>query len=81
MEWISLKDKLPKLNESVLLFDDWVSHRDTNTKHKEVRVGFLEEYTIRKSKIGIVVDCEWKGTEFAFNITHWMPLPEPPKED
>lgn len=25
--------------------------------------------------------CKWGGNLKTFNITHWMPLPEPPKDN
>ena len=76
MEWISVKDRLPALDETVLLFDYQEMWGDYNT---DVRVGYLSEFTTRKNSDGIVNYPEWGGTEFAFNITHWMPIPEPPK--
>ena len=56
-EWISVKDKMPEKNTSVLASTD----------------------------NGIVFQCLyaydgwdlWEGNEV--NITHWMPLPQPPK--
>lgn len=77
MEWISIKDKLPELDETVLIFDDWKS--SDGSRIKDIRVGHLSEFTTKKTSSGITHNCEWKGTEFAFNITHWMPLPTPPK--
>lgn len=77
MEWISINDRLPNLEESVLLFDDWKT--TDKEERKDIRLGYLSESTTRKTSNGISVSCEWGGTEFAFNITHWMPLPEPPK--
>ena len=76
MEWISIKDELPEIEEFVLLFDDWQS--SSGEKYKDVRVGYLDSFTTMKSSQGIDRSCVWGGTEFAFNITHWMPLPEPP---
>lgn len=46
---------------------------------EDIRVGYLREFVTRKSSSGLVTIEEWGGTEFAFNITHWMPLPKPPK--
>ena len=76
MDWISVKDKLPELDQDVLLYDDWQTD-----KKGDMRVGHLSEYTTRKTSSGIDHFCDWGGTEFAFNITHWMPLPEPPKQE
>lgn len=74
--WIDVNDRLPEFETDVLLFDNWKS-RD-GKQMKDIRVGYLSEYTKLKSSNGEVVSCEWKGTEFAFNITHWMPLPPTP---
>lgn len=79
MEWINVNDRLPEFDEKVLLFDDWEA-TDSKTKYKDVRVGYLAEYTRRKTSDGVYTSIEWGGTEFAFNITHWMPQPEPPKQ-
>lgn len=77
MEWISVKDRLPELEENVLLFDYWKSV--SGEQMEDIRVGYLREFVTRKSSSGLVTIEEWGGTEFAFNITHWMPLPKPPK--
>lgn len=77
MEWVSVKDKLPPLEENVLLFDYWKSV--SGEQMKDIRVGYLREFVTRKSSEGVTTSEEWGGTEFAFNITHWMPLPKMPK--
>jgi hypothetical protein len=78
MNWISVKERLPEYEVDVLLFDDWKSN--DGKIYKDVRVGYLREVITRKGSDGIYNTCEWGGTEYAFNITHWMPLPEPPKQ-
>jgi hypothetical protein len=66
-EWISVKDRLPDEYEPVLVYDPDVGH------------GQCVMYACWS------VDG-WK-TEFDFDhhedhgITHWMPLPTPPKEE
>jgi len=75
--WIAVSDRLPELDESVLLFDHWGSH--DKEMQTDIRVGYLSEFTTRKTSGGVTHSCEWGGTEFTFNITHWMPLPKPPK--
>lgn len=77
IEWINVEDRLPELEQSVLLFDDWLTVDKEN--RKDIRIGYLSEIRTSKSINGIINKLEWSGTEFAFNITHWMPLPEPPK--
>lgn len=74
--WVAISEQLPEMEQDVLLFDDWKTME--GEPRKDIRVGYLSEYTTRKTSDGVVNSCEWKGTEFAFNITHWMRLPEPP---
>jgi len=70
--WISVKDRLPPLNENVLFFNG----------KKEVRFGFFRQEPppvdnwATETSIWINdLSYEEIGT-----ATHWMPLPEPPKD-
>lgn len=64
--WVSCDERLPEMGEIVLLFDG-----------KDVGDGFLFMYNFNKN------EPIW-STPFADleteNISHWMPLPEPPEE-
>jgi len=65
MEWISVKDKLPKKGERVLVDCDQKKYNPSVTilvmpEHKRIK---------QKWYSGL-----WKGA------THWMPLPESSKE-
>jgi hypothetical protein len=65
MSWISVKDKLPKENEHVIVFD--------NTEgicRGYIRYGSWQHYPIGS----------YAGDGCLFDVTHWMPLPSPPKE-
>ena len=66
MSWISVKDRLPEYGLRVLAaYDDGV-----------VRIG------ISKGYFPEVVTKRQDARAFGFaEVTHWMPLPEPPKED
>ena len=78
IEWVSITEQLPEIGVEVLLFDDW---KCTNgERRQDMKVGYLSEFTIRKTADGKAYNCEWRGHEFLFNITHWMPLPQPPRE-
>ena len=80
-KWVSISERLPEIGVEVLLFDDW---KCTNgERRQDMKVGYLSEFTIRETADGISHSCEWRGHEFLFNITHWMPLPHkpPPKND
>lgn len=69
-EWISVKDKLPEPYTSVL-------------RHPSCEIGYGSEYTAYYDAVDnkFHVDCEDSFTtwESVVLVTHWMPLPEPPK--
>lgn len=76
-EWISVKDRLPKNSDEVLIYVgiDIVQAYIINGYWKgSINVtdnmidGFVNDRTIVK-----------QGSRFDF-VTHWMPLPEPPKQ-
>ena len=66
-EWISIKDRLPEVDESVL-----VVAKQCNNSYHEVLVGRLED----KDKLW------WQNTvdSDGIDVTHWMHLPSKPKE-
>ena len=78
-EWIAITDRLPELEVQVLVYDQWESM--DGEIMEDMRVAYLSEYTTRQNSSCITSICEWAGCEFAFNITHWMPLPKPPQND
>ena len=65
MEWISVEDELPKNSRFVLA---------TDGHHSWLYYAFVFE-TGEVQWFNAAADSEKKG------ITHWMPLPEPPKEE
>lgn len=64
MEWIDVKDRMPELNTYVL-----VCFIGTLSGRQIMKVDYTLQYHNN--------DVEWKYT--ANGVTHWMPLPEPPK--
>lgn len=76
IRWVAVSERLPEMEVDVLLFDDWKT--TAGGRRQDMKVGYLSEFTTRKTADGIAYSCEWRGHEFLFNITHWMPLPEPP---
>jgi hypothetical protein len=72
LEWIPVSERLPELEEDVLLLDDWETIG--KERKQDIRVGYLYSTTAYKTSSGVNNDCEWRGTEYAFNITHWLPL-------
>ena len=65
-EWISVEDKLPNKDKSVLIF---VTDKYDNRN-------FI---SLTKYALGLDGNYEWLGYEHkSFKITHWMSLPAPP---
>lgn len=68
-EWINVKDKLPDKQ------DCYLTYYNTN----DYCIIDISGWDMKKQMF-VYLDPEYYGDENE-NITHWMPLPEPPKED
>lgn len=69
-EWISVKDRLPEEDVSVLVFGSsglFIGSYDYGNKYME------SYWSSEKYKH---IEC----TEDYEPVTHWMPLPQPPKD-
>jgi hypothetical protein len=62
-KWISVKDKKPEINESVLLF---ASHEGIDTQYW---IGWRDGLNTWTDD----------ALNYELDVTHWMPLPEKPK--
>ena len=71
-EWISVKDRLPETNRWVLV--NWVCEWH-NKSYESLRIAKLE-----KNGEWLTDDSEYPYLMADEKITHWMPLPEEPKE-
>lgn len=67
-EWISVKDRLPERGVFVLLSYAKKCRNPTQFAKNTMAVGRYDYGMF------LVEGCE-------VSVTHWMPLPEPPKED
>ena len=71
-EWISVKDKLPKIGDLVIGYFLYGP------------IPYVEQvsYIQRKNMIGEIIK-EWHDSDGGtpLDVTHWMPLPEPPNEN
>ena len=84
-EWISVDERLPEDDETVR------EHKDFRLSLRSVLVndserGILISNRYRVDACGIVsldelVTDGWVWSNNAQNVTHWMPLPQPPKEN
>ncbi len=71
-QWIPVTERLPN--------GDWQVPCIVLIKgHKKSAVRFFERTTVRKKRVERFL-FPW-GTISDEKITHWMPLPEPPKEE
>lgn len=81
-EWISVKDRLPKTDGHYLVY------KDTGFGFGLQEVcGFarnlkdIDDECFTRKKAGFYKYDRECGFYEPADITHWMPLPEPPKED
>jgi hypothetical protein len=69
-EWISVKDRLPDTAERVLVCKTW------NGRVYKPEYGYYQDFPKRNG-------CWYVLTEFGYypqrEVTHWMPMPQPPK--
>lgn len=66
IQWVSVKDRLPEIGKSVLIYyPKWDGD--------EIQVAKLEDD-------GMMFDICGEFNIGTGVVTHWMPLPEPPKE-
>ena len=78
-EWISVKDRLPDPYEKVLVRLDHWAGVDTYLAFYDTERGWCDfggYFDDGTNNDGEPLTYETAGV----NVTHWMPLPEPPKE-
>ena len=73
-EWISVEDRFPKNEDDVLEKVLFVCQR-----HNEVCCGYKSPYYENTWCDELQTDCCGDPTD-EHDVTHWMPLPPPPKE-
>lgn len=71
-QWISVKDRLPKCNQRVLV----VVRNRQNVVQTHVAVSEFSTWT---NPVGRKVICWSKYSKRNSEITHWMPLPDTPE--
>ena len=85
-EWISVKDKLPEKDEQYLVYKVYKGPNFNEFGLQEV-CGFatnlkdIDDEWFTKKRAGFYEYDSEVGFYEPAGITHWMPLPEPPKEN
>lgn len=78
MKWISVRDKLPEFFDKVLVY------KSTLMGGYDTGIYIAQRFTeLDKREWIVICDNETNKNNYR-NIkefSHWMPLPEPPKED
>jgi hypothetical protein len=69
MNWISVKDGLPEMNQKVII-----------CQKKKRHIGFAEYNGERFESPGFTTDGIHIRVAYWADVIFWMPLPEPPKE-
>ena len=82
MEWISVKDRLPELNEPLIGYNDENEKVILIENYKATVLAFDEKIGIFKAQYN---SRGWSeiASHFQNGIVkplYWMPLPEPPKK-
>lgn len=84
--WIPVTERLPEEHESIFvkfwLTDLWIPGMYITTSDTVIALILCED-GIKRVNTMRTTDGKWnlKGIYGAKEVTHWMPLPEPPKED
>ena len=78
--WIPVSEEMPNIHETVLIYGK-SRYRFQKVFCKFVDVGCLEEPEADRDIEKWSTYNDWYEGQEDFTITHWMPLPEPPKED
>lgn len=77
-EWISIEERLPEFGEAVLLAEVPL-HSDLKTC--PVLVGYLHRIDGTGYHFKTPPSAPHGREEMQWRFTHWMPLPDPPKEE
>ena len=69
-KWLPVAERLPEISVPVLAYVYWPEYQDT-----------MICYGTRKKTRWFLTHCEEGELLRGYEVTHWAPLPEPPKEE
>ncbi len=80
MKWISVKDRLPEY-----LNDVFICNAHNNSTFNYYTVGFYVPYSgrwgVSTEMLRISKYDEYDTIKLDREVTHWMPLPDPPRKE
>ena len=77
--WISIKDRMPKLGQEVLVYAIGKINGFIGDRVYAICKCYIQ-HILPSSPGHEVWSTLWQYFHTDYEITHWMPLPEPPKE-
>ena len=80
-EWVSVEERLPEFNPGTGAKSYWVAKKD-NAGNWQMKIAQYCDYGYAMT-MDAETEVTWRDWDFTkiVNVTHWMPLPERPKED
>lgn len=80
-EWVSVEERLPEYNPGTGAKSYWVAKKD-NAGNWQMKIAQYCDYGYAMT-VDAETEVTWRDWDFTkiANVTHWMPLPERPKED
>ena len=78
-QWISVKDRLPEPDDGKGVY--WVAKKKNNGKW-QMKMALFCDYGYAMP-IDAKTDVTWRDFDYTkiVNVSHWMPLPEPPEKE
>jgi hypothetical protein len=84
-EWISIEDDLPKIKDNDVYSDDVLTYCISDGVSRQFNMP--NTYMEGEKYLAIDAITRWRDSSPSFRtdkfygkVTHWMPLPKPPKE-
>ena len=85
-KWISVKDRLPEMgehyqSEDVLVCINYRPDDPDTTQDSYVSIDHVDFNCFGQGEFSCERDDPRDGEPSPYFVTHWMPIPEPPKEE
>ena len=80
-EWVSVEERLPEYNPGTGAKSYWVAKKD-NAGNWQMKIAQYCDYGYAMT-MDAETEVTWRDWDFTkiANVTHWMPLPEPPAKE